>query len=138
VAVDPGVSRELFETEVAEMRTWARFNGGGWVLVSAEYPRLIVELPHRSGARRQFVLHCDNWDEQPPSVKPLDAQGNVVSGVPAGGLFAGLNSGWGLCAVGTREYHGHHTDNPWSAHRSAYTLQKIVGRLGFFYGRTTG
>jgi hypothetical protein len=136
--VDPAVSRELFEAEIEAMRGWARFNGGGWLIAAAEYPQLIVELPHRSGQRRRFLLQCDSWDELPPSVKPLDANGNVVSGVPTGGLFAGLNSGWGLCAVGTREYHQHHLENPWAAHRATHPLRKIVARLGFFYGRTAG
>jgi hypothetical protein len=134
--VDPEVSKRLFDEEVGAMRGMGRFNGGGFEVVSATYPDLVVRLPHPKGSRR-FRFRCNEWDEQPPSVKPVDDAGNELAGEPSGGLFMGLNPGWGLCAPGTREYHGHHTENPWSAHRDSTRLVDIVVRVAFHYRNCT-
>jgi hypothetical protein len=133
--VDPSVSEALFRDEVAAMRTKARFNGGGCVIVAAVFPELIVEFPHPSGARRRFRFACDNWDESPTSVKSVDADGNELVGQPTGSLFMGLNTGHGLCAPGTREYHDHHTDNPWANHRGRISLKRVVVRVAHYYTR---
>ena len=66
-------------------------------------------------------------------MKSVDAEGNELNGEPAGGKFMGLNPGWGLCAAGTLEYHGHHTEDPWSSHQERTTLADIVVRVAHFY-----
>jgi hypothetical protein len=135
--VDPSASERLFCDEVGAMRGQAVFSSGGWKIVSGEFPDLVVELPHPSGARRRFRLRCDSWDELPPSVKSVDANGNQLDGEPKEGLFMGLNTGWGLCAPGTREYHAHHTDNPWANHRGGVWLAAIVVRVASHYRQAT-
>ena len=130
--MDPSVSKTLFDDEVEAMRAMARFNSG-WRIATAEFPDLVVELPHPSGARRLFRLRCDDWDEQPPSVKSVDTDGNELAQQPSGGKWMGLNTGWGLCAEWTREYHAHHTENPWSSHREHVTLARIVASVAAHY-----
>lgn len=131
--MDPAVSKKLFDDEIAAMRVQARFNAGSWTIVCAEFPDLVVELPHPTGARLRFRLRCNGWDEQPPSVKSVDANGAELDGQPAGGKFMGLNTGWGLCAPGTLEYHHHHTEDPWTGHQGQTNLGSIVARLASFY-----
>ena len=131
--MDPAVSKALFDDEVTAMRVQARFNGGSWSIVSAEFPDLVVELPHPTGARRRFRFRCTDWDEQPPSIKSVGMDSDELNGQPVGGKFMGLNPGWGLCAPGALEYHGHHTEDPWSAHQGKTTLAEIVVRVATFY-----
>ena len=131
--MEPSVSRAMFDDEVESMGSMARFNGGGWRIVSALFPDLVVELTHPSGARRRFRFRCDDWDERPVSVKSVDADGNELSQQPAGHLWMALNTGWGLCAPWTREYHAHHAENPWASHRGQVSLARIVVRVASHY-----
>jgi hypothetical protein len=131
--VDPSVAKTLFDDEVGAMRATARFKRGSWTIVAAEFPDLVVELPHPSGARRRFRLRCDDWDEKPPSVKSVDTDGGELSQQPVGGKWMGLNTGWGLCAQWTREYHAHHTEDPWSSHRGRVSLARIVASVASYY-----
>jgi len=133
--VDPAASKKLFNDEVAEMRAQARF-AKTWPIISATYPDLVVELPHSSGAQRRFRFRCDDWDDQPPSVKSVDAEGNVLANEPVGPLFMGLNSGYGLCAPGTREYHDHHRENPWA--NQERSLAEIVVSVAGHYRESSG
>jgi hypothetical protein len=133
--VDPAASKRLFDDEVAEMRARARFVET-WAIISATYPDLVVELPHPSGARRRFRFRCDEWDDQAPSVKSVDANGNELANEPVGPLFMGLNTGYGLCAPGTREYHDHHKENPWP--NQSLSLAQIVVRVASHYRRSAG
>jgi hypothetical protein len=131
--VDPSVSKALFDDEVAKMRASARFREGGWTIVAAVFPDLVVELPHPSGARRRFRFRCHDWNEKPPSVKSVDANGAELPSQPAGGKWMELNSGYGLCAEWTLEYHLHHTENPWSNHQEEITLYRIVASVASHY-----
>jgi hypothetical protein len=136
--VDPAVSKALFDGEVAELRRLAAYGPRGTrTIISAAYPDLVVELPHPSGARRRFRFCCDDFDEQPPSVKSVDDQGNVLEGQPTENYFIQLPTGWGLCRAGTREYHAHHTEDPWANHRGQLTLRKIVERLATYYRKAS-
>lgn len=136
--MDPAASKALFDEAVETMRGRRMFQDGGVVIESATFPDLVLDLPHPTGGRRRFRVRADDWDEQPPSVQPIDANGNAVHGEPSGGFWTGLNSGWGLCKVGTREYHRHHTENPWEAHRAKTGLDTIVTRLMASYRASAG
>jgi hypothetical protein len=131
--VDPSVSKALFDDEVEAVAKLAAFKSGTWTLVPSDYPDLVVEFPHPSGSRRRFRFRCDDWNEKPPSVKPVDTDGNELNGEPTGNYFMGLNTGWGLCKAGTREYHAHHAEDPWANHREQLSLQAIVFRVAAFY-----
>lgn len=125
----PSVSKALFDGEVEAMRAQARFKGGGWEIVSAEFPDLVVEIPHPSGPRRRFRLRCDDWDEKPPSVMSVDGAGNELHGQPSGNHF----QDWGLCAAGIREYHDLHPQDPWANHQGNLSLAGIVVRVASYY-----
>ena len=131
--MDPSACKALFDDEVEAMRASARYGSGNGTIVSATFPDLVIELPHHSGARRRFRFRSDDWNEKPPSVKSVDANGNELAGQPAGGKWMQLNTGYGLCAEWTREYHAHHTENPWSAHRERITLARIVTSVASHY-----
>ena len=133
--MDPSVAKALFDDEVEAMRAAARFKGGSWTIVSAEFPDLVVELPHPSGTRRRFRFRCDDWDEMPPSVKSVDIAGSELTQQPTGGKWMGLNTGWGLCAQWTREYHAHHTEDPWSSRLGGVSLARIVASVASYYRR---
>lgn len=111
------------------MLAQARFRGGRWQIVSADFPDLVVELPHPSGARRRFRLRCEQWDELPPSVRSVDAEGRELLREPMGNHF----QEWGLCAAGVREYHDLHPHDPWASHRGKVSLARIVFRVQHFY-----
>jgi hypothetical protein len=132
--VDPAVSKRLFDEEVAEMGAQARF-AKSWPIISGTYPDLVVDLPHPTGVKRRFRFRCDDWDDQPPSVKSVDAEGNELANEPTGHLWMGLNSGWGLCAPGTREYHAHHTENPWA--NQELSLAEIVVSVAGHYRKSS-
>jgi hypothetical protein len=136
--VDPAASAALFAAEVELLRGLAMFNGGGLRIDSATYPDLVLDLPHPSGARRRFRLRCDDWNEIAPSVMPIDADGAEMIGQPVGPYWTTLNNYWGLCVPGTREYHQHHTENPWNQHRAAAPLAAIVGKVYHFYRTSAG
>lgn len=131
--MDPSVAEALFHDEVETMRAAARFKGGSWAIVSAEFPDLVVEFPHPASARRRFRFRCDDWDEKPPSVKSVDANGAELAQQPSGGKWMGLNTGWGLCAQWTREYHAHHAEDLWSSHRGEVGLARIVASVASHY-----
>lgn len=88
-AVDPAACKKVFDDEVMEMRAQSRFTKS-WPILSADYPDLVVELPHSSGARRRFRFRCDDWDDQAPSVKSVDVHGKDLLNDPVGALFSGL------------------------------------------------
>jgi hypothetical protein len=135
--VDPSVSEALFDDEVEGLRAMAVFSKGSWKVISAEFPDLVVELPHQTGVQRRFRFRCDDWDERPPSVKSGDASGNELPQQPSGNLWMQLNTGWGLCAPGTREYHAHHAENPWPSHRGTMSLRAIVIDLAARYRKAS-
>ena len=116
--MDPAASAVLFIGEVEAMRGLAMFNGGGLIIESATYPDLVLDLPHPTGRRRRFRLRANDWNEVAPSVMPIDVDGVDVVGQPLGPFWTNLHNHWGLCVPGTREYHQHHTENPWSQHRA--------------------
>ena len=129
----PQVSKELFEREAAAMFSQARFKGGGWEIILAQFPDLIVELPHPSGARRRFRLRCGDWDEKPPSVKSVDTEHNELPGEPTENHFVG----WGFCVAGSLEYHERHAEDPWANHRSKLRLANIVMRIANYYRKAS-
>jgi hypothetical protein len=81
--VDPQVSRTKFEREIAEYRRLeGEFRARGWVLVEAEFPKVLVVLCATklvppaviTGVQFDFT----NYDEEPPSVRLV----NPFSGEP--------------------------------------------------------
>lgn len=71
---DPSVSRLKFEREIAEYRSLGKeYRGRGWLLVEAEFPRVLVALASPKLKPSPVVMGVafdyTNYDAAPPSVK---------------------------------------------------------------------
>lgn len=134
--MDLAASKELFKQAAAQLKANKFLKKMGVQIISSDYPDLIVDMTHPSGAHRLFRFRCDDWNAKPPSVKSVDSEGNELAGEPAGPNFSQLSSGWGLCAVGTREYHEHHQqDNPWHANQVNVSLGDVVFTVASHYAK---
>jgi hypothetical protein len=73
------------------------------------YPILDVTILHTRSLRLR--LHCESWDEIPPSIDLLNVDGSFVGGAMPGDIFHnGPHPNTGrpfVCMRGTREYHTH-------------------------------
>jgi hypothetical protein len=82
---------------------------------------------------------CDNWNELPPSVELLEADGTAMMAIPQGptGVFNAsahpVTRKPFICMAGSREYHTHssHTTDLWDNYKdkSGYDLGDILGQL---------
>lgn len=120
------VARPLFEEDVAHLtdRVAASI---GVVVNSKTWPVLDVTIEHSIPLRLRFT--CDNWSEQPPSIKLLNADGAPFSGKLPGGIFNAGNGKF-ICMRGSREYHQHsnHLNDRWESYRDQDGMT-IVGIL---------
>jgi hypothetical protein len=71
---DPSVSRLKFEREIAEYRSLGgQYRSLGWLLVEAEFPRVLVALAAAKLNPAPVVMGVafdyTNYDAAPPSVK---------------------------------------------------------------------
>lgn len=111
----------------------------GWTVVQVEYPMFDVIFNHRRLAPLRLRLNCVGWDELPPSIELLNADGSHVAAAPpnVGGVFhPGHHPNTGrffVCMRGAREYHIHqsHVNDHWSNYRGqpGNDLIGIVGQL---------
>ncbi len=82
------ISRQkaLFDDEVTATRVQARFNGGSWSIVPAEFPDPVVELRTRlelvAGSASACTIRTSNrrqsslsvWDSDEPNGEPVGRQ----------------------------------------------------------------
>lgn len=128
------LSRGAFERELAQLdkRIVARRN---WTVLTAQYPVLDVVFNHPTRAALRLRFICNGWDDQPPSIEILTADGQFIPsrrepGNPHEYVFAGgmsiFNSGpheqhpWPfICMRGSRDYHNHssHRTDSWDNYR---------------------
>jgi hypothetical protein len=131
-------SRALFDEEVAKLGP-ELLNARGWIVLKREYPTLEIEFSANDGARLRLRLVCNDWNERPPSVVFIDAQGQVLSSIvrdPAGVFNNSAHPSTGkpfICMKGVREYHTHpsHTGDAWETVRNndRYTLGGILTQI---------
>ena len=132
------VARQLFEkalTDLGDELCATR----GWRVLLREYPSFEVEFVAQSRTTIRVRFTCDGWNDQPPSITWLDADGNFLTAIPqgAGGqLNNGAHPTTGrpfVCMVGSREYHSHpgHLGDVWEnhKHRSGYDLGGILTQV---------
>ena len=132
------LSQAAFEADMRRLDPTAarRF---GWTIVTAAYPVFDVIFNHATAAALRLRSNCSQWDEIPPSIELLNADGTSVTAAPpnVGGVFhPGHHPATGrffVCMRGTREYHTHpsHVQESWSNYRgtSGNDLVGIVGQL---------
>ena len=118
------LSRAAFERDVGRLD--ARMASSyGWTVVKAEFPVFDVVFQHDTAAPLRVRLTCQDWDDIPPSVELLDAEGRHMTTPPpnAVGIFhPGPHQSTGrpfVCMRGIREYHTHesHVGDHWSNYR---------------------
>jgi hypothetical protein len=119
-AVHEALVKANFEADAAKLsdESAARV---GLKIHARIYPILDVTVRHSRPLR--LKLHCDSWDELPPSIELLNPDGSFVTDVPHGGIFhPGPHPNTGrpfVCMRGTREYHTHssHLNDHWDNYR---------------------
>jgi hypothetical protein len=116
----------------------------GWKVHSRDFPVLDVSFIANGRGTLRPRFQCDNWNELPPAIELLNADGDFIAALPAmrtvpngSPIFnASAHPRTGrpfICMIGAREYHTHpsHTGDAWSnyAHRSEYDLGGIVTQV---------
>ncbi|WP_026221504.1 putative metal-binding protein [Ancylobacter sp. FA202] len=128
------LSRGAFDRELALLddRLIAR---RGWTVLTAQFPVLDVVFNHHSRVPVRLRFTCDGWDDQPPAIEILTADGQHIPstrepGSPYEYVFTGsmsiFNSGPHeqhtrpfICMRGSRDYHNHsgHSADHWDNYR---------------------
>jgi hypothetical protein len=131
-------SQALFEEQATyldgvllEMRKWRVF--------SRAFPLLDVGFEGANRTPFRVQLHCEDWNESPPSIRLLAVDGAVLTSLPTGptGIFhQGPHPITGrpfVCMAGSQEYHTHssHTSDLWDNYktRAGYDLGGILTRI---------
>jgi hypothetical protein len=131
------LSKLAFEAGVARLDCSAVKNWG-WTVLAAEYPTFDVLFDHATALPLRLKLDCSQWDELPPSVELLKADGSPVTAAPGnGGIFHPgphpITGKFFVCMRGIREYHTHssHVTELWDDHKgkSGNDLMGIVTQI---------
>lgn len=132
------ISKTLFDDQVKgldgdllEIRRWRVF--------SRTFP--ILDVGFEADGRQPFrvQMHCEEWNELPPSIILLSTDGQIITALPIGptGIFhQGPHDATKrpfICMAGSREYHIHtsHTTDFWDNYKnlSGYDLGGILTRI---------
>ena len=115
------LAKANFERDVAFMsQTFLR--NRDWTLNNATFP--ILDVTFNSAKPLRLRLHCDEWNELPPSVWLLKLDGSPsVPGLHGPTFHMDNHPTAGrqfICMVGTREYHTHisHVADLWANHKA--------------------
>jgi hypothetical protein len=134
----PAASQALFDEEVARL-TPELCQRRGWALTSSDWP--VIDCSFTAPGRTTLCvrLHCDDWNDQPPSVDLLNADGSILTRNMANptNVFnpsAHPTSGRQfVCMAGAREYHTHpsHVTDFWAGYkdRPSHNLGGILTQL---------
>ncbi len=134
----PAASQALFESQVAAL-TPALAQRRGWVLHEVVWPRIDCSFtaPRRTSLRVR--LHCDDWNDQPPAVDLLNADGSYLTrnmANPTNVFNQSAHPTTGrpfVCMAGAREYHTHpsHLTDYWAGFkdRTSHDLGGLLTQL---------
>lgn len=131
------VSEQLFDEQTAKF-AGAILDMRKWQVLHRAYPVLDVlfEADGRRPLRVRFS--CDDWNDSPPSVSLLEADGTGLAVVPTGsGIFNASSHPTThlpfICMAGVREFHNHpsHTGDSWENYRGrgGYDLGGILTQI---------
>ena len=134
----PAAAKALFNAETATLSA-ALAKRRGWVFHSIEFPLIDCAFTAPGRMTLRLRLQCDNWNDQPPAISLLAAEGAFLPTLPANpsGVFnQGPHPATGrpfICMRGAREYHTHpsHVGDPWETLKtsSSYSLGGILSQL---------
>lgn len=146
-AVLKALSQAAFERDVSRIDARAA-KLYDWKIVEVSYPILDVIFTHVSDAPLRLRLTCNDWDDLPPEIELLTADGQPLTTAPpnVGSVFnPGPHDATGrpfVCMRGAREYHTHnsHTSDLWDNYRgqSGMDLGGIVLQLWRAWKKAVG
>lgn len=134
----PTAAQALFETQVAAL-TPALAQRRGWVVHEVSWPMIDCSFTSPQRTTLRVRLRCENWNDQPPSIDLLDADGNYLTR-----HFSNPTSVYNMsahpdtarpfvCMAGSREYHTHpsHLTEFWDGFkdRSSHDLGGLLTQL---------
>lgn len=134
----PAAAKALFEEGIATLSP-ALSNRRGWTFHALVFPLIDCSFAANGRTPLRLQLSCDNWNDQPPSIRLHAADGSLLATPPVNptGVFNPgphpTTSRPFICMRGAREYHTHpsHVSDPWEALKdsSSYTLGGILTQL---------
>lgn len=109
----------------------------GWTIVEDTFPVLDIVFDHATAEPIRLRFHCEDWDEVPPLIEVLEADGRAIENMPADprSIFNnGANPNTGrkfICMRGSRCYHQLHGEDAWDNHRGpdAMSLGELANQL---------
>lgn len=128
------LSKGSFERDVGRLEA-RLLTQRGWTVMTAAYPVLDVIFAHPRRASFRLRFTCDDWDDFPPSIDLLRADGEYIPAqrqpddpheyvfANSGSVFnSGTHERTGrpfVCMRGSREFHTHsgHRGEAWDNYR---------------------
>lgn len=141
--VHEALARKNFERDTAFL-TEAYCARLGWELHQCAFPVLDITVKAATPIRLRST--CQNWDEEPPSIAILTADGQPWTGSLPGGQFnRGPHNITGLpfiCMRGAKEFHTHsgHLQEHWATYRgqAGMNLAGILTQLSHAWRKLKG
>jgi len=134
----PALAAARFDNDLAGL-TDGLLLQRGWVLFEKTHPLLDLGFTSPSGRQLRLRFHCENFNENPPSVTLHTWEGGELTQMPPSstGIFHPgrhpVTAKFFVCMRGTREYHTHdsHLADSWAAIRdlSRYRLGEIATQI---------
>jgi len=134
----PAAAKVLFDEDVKNLSP-ELCKRRGWNLHSLTFPIVDCSFSEKARTTLRVRLQCDDWNDKPPSVILLSADGVPLRSLPANptGVFnGGLHHLTGLpfvCMRGAREYHTHpsHVNDLWEPLKgeTRYSIGGILTQL---------
>lgn len=110
-----------------------------WRVLSLDHPIIDVAFLADGRLPLRIQMNCEDWNELPPAITLLSADGGLVTVAPRGptGIFHQgphpITKRPFVCMAGSREYHTHpsHLTDPWENYktRPGYDLGGILTRI---------
>ena len=127
-------ARALFKADIARSERAAKLRG--WYIYDNTFPVFDVGFRREEKIELRVRLRAPNWNDDPPSVELLNADGELlqVGQTPGHGFFnASAHPATGrpfICSPGALEYHLHpsHTSDKWDNYKNALTLGDLLSR----------
>lgn len=132
------LSKSVFDRQIDAIPP-TLFEKRGWRVIERTYPVFEVAFEATGRTTMRVRMRCDDWNELPPSIELLDAEGAYLQTLPTGptGVFNSspheVTKRPFICMAGSREYHTHssHVTDLWEGYKEhdSHSLPNIMGQL---------